>query len=264
VTKLQDQPVYGLLKARPGGLVAQYPLLPAGYGDSTDVLYQQAHGHRIVNGYAETGFEDRRALTLYYLNQLRTARGLASLGVRYVIRPDDPAAFAGTPDPGLPRAGFELIGRGRYHNATASVYEVTAPPDAGYVYLRVGGAFWTEGPTEDPFVWVTDQEAELAVDAPLCTKRCRGELALRISSFGMPREVTLRLGRRVLWRGRVADRRDVAIPLEVDGRAAVTITTAPGPVRIQDLDPSSPDERSISVNLSRMRFTKAPARRSSP
>jgi hypothetical protein len=256
VTPLRETPpVYELLRERPGGILAQYPLLPTGFGDGAELLYQDAHGHPLLNGYPE-GYAERRASTLYFVNRSRTARGLASLGVRYVLIPHDISPWAPSPDPGKPGRGFRLVGSGVYGSVTSSVYRVTAAPDLGYVYI-LGGAWADEGPPNDPFNWITAPRAELSVDAPLCKRPCRGHLRLRLSAFGWRREVTLRLkDGKVLWRGRVARRADVAVPLEVDGRAVITLTTVPGPVPVRRIDPRRADYRSLSVSVSRMRFTR--------
>ena len=108
-----DSPrVYRLLKDRPGGILAQYPLLPAGYGDSRDLYWQDAAGHPQLTGYAEDGHADRRALSLYFVSSRKTVRGLASLGVRYIQIPSPPVA--GTPDPGHPTWGVQKIGTDAY------------------------------------------------------------------------------------------------------------------------------------------------------
>jgi hypothetical protein len=258
VTPLRETPpVYELLRERPGGILAQYPLLPAGFGAGEELLYQEAHGHPLLNGYAETSYAERRASTLYFVNRSRTARGLASLGVRYVLVPDDISPWAPSPDPGKPGRGFRLVGSDVYGSVTSSVYRVTAAPDLGYVYI-LAGAWADEGPLNDTFNWITVSRAELSVDAPLCKRPCRGHLRLRLAAFGFRREVTLRFkDEKVLWRGRIGTRgADIAVPLEVDGRAVITLTTVPGPVPVRRIDPHRPDYRSLAVRVSRMRFTR--------
>jgi hypothetical protein len=248
-------PVYQILKERPGGIVAQYPLLPAGYGDSADLFYQTAHGHPMINGYSETGFDDRRASTLYYLNQQPTSVGLASLGVRYVVLPDVPVA--GTPDPGRPGTGFAFVGRGQYGSITASVFRVTAQPQLGYVYLRTGGGD-PEGPTTDPITWVTARTAQLSVDAPLCPTPCVGRLSMKLVAYGPIRDVTLRLsGRRTtLWHGKVGGGQLATLPLTVHGRQEIDITTDPGPIVAHQVDPSNPDMRAVSISVGQLSFTR--------
>lgn len=254
--KIEYPRVYELLKDRPDGLVAQYPLLPAGFGDSADLLYQDAHDHRLLNGYAETGFEDRRASTLYNVNELRTARGLASLGVRYIMVPDVPVA--GTPDPGRPvRSGFRRLGTGAYGGITATVYEVAAEPDLGYAYVRTGGSP-EEGPPGARYTWLLEPRSELTVDAPRCRGACSGILRMRLQSFARTREVTLRLiDGKVIWRGRVGRSRVVQIPLRVDDRARIELTSTPGPVTPNSVDPANPDVRPLSIGVSGLRFTAA-------
>ena len=255
VQRFTSPPVYKILKDRPGGIVAQYPLLPSGFGDSADIFYQSDHGHPMINGYAETGFDDRRASTLYNLNQAPTALGLASVGVRYVVVPDVPVA--GTPDPGRPGKGFAFIGRGQYGPVTASVYQVTAQPQLGYVYLRTGGGNY-EGPATDPFTWVTAVSAQLSVDTPQCAAPCRGHLHMHMASDGPTRTVILRLpGQRVpLWEGTVGAGQSVTVPLTVHGRREISITTSPGPIVAHQVDPSNPDMRPLSISLGRMSFTR--------
>ncbi len=256
--RLEEPRVFDVLRDRPRGILAHYPLLPAGFGDSADIFWQDAHGHPVLNGYAENGYEDRRAGTLYYVDRPHTARRLASLGVRYVFLPDaDYPLFTMTPYPGTPRAGFRLLGRGPYGASDASVYAVTARPDPGYAYVRVGGGD-EEGPAHDPIVWLTGPEARIDVDAPRCAEPCRGRLELRAASLGRTRVATLTLpGGKVLWQGKIGGRpRGLSLPLEVRGSVEVAVRTRPGPRPVSQTIPNSPDPRSVSLQVSRLRFAR--------
>jgi hypothetical protein len=257
LTASATPPVYRLLKTRPGGILAQYPLLPAGYGDSADLYWQDAAGHPQLTGYAEDGHADRRALTLYYVSHRRTVRGLASLGVRYIMVPSP--AVAGTPDPGSPDWGVQKVGTGKYGAGTATVYRVTVTPDPGYAYVQAGAAPLDEGPAKDPGSWIVEPAGVvISVDTPQCKSPCRGELRVRLLSNGIARQAKLRApGGTVLWTGTVGARKpvDVRVPLSVDGgRRMLTLTADPGPLSIQRFDPSNPDTRSVSLYVSRLRF----------
>jgi hypothetical protein len=256
VTPLGDPPpVYRLVRDRPGGILAQYPLLPAGYGDSSDLLWQDAAGHPLLTGYQQDGRNDRRALTMYFVDRLKTARGLASLGVRYVLVPDTPVA--GTPDPGRPKAGFRRIGSDRFGAGTATVYEVTTKPDLGYVYLQAGGSFFDEGDAKDPLSWISEPKGTLSVDAPRCKAPCVGHLRVRLLGLGARKhQVTLRAHEKVIWEGSVAASRTIDVPLTVAGRQLIEIAATPGPTPVSRLVPGSNDPRAIMIGVSRMRFIR--------
>ena len=261
-TKLAAPPFYELLAERPGGFVAEYPLLQSGHGGSSELVYQQTHGHPLVNGYESGSEEEWRGRTLYYLDRFYVARGLASLGVRYVALADDAhdrPIYSVFPDPMKPRRGFRFIDRAPDSaTTTQSLYEVTARPDAGYVYLTSGAGWAPDGTPQDPFFWVTSSDAELSVDAPRCPRPCEGTLKLRVVPFAHARTVTLALSDgTTLWRGRVTRQTDVAVPLEVDGRERLTLATDPGPTPISEVDPGNADGRAVSVALFQMRFVKS-------
>ena len=254
--------VYKILKSQPGGILAQYPLLPAGYGDSRDLYWQNAAGHPQLTGYAEDGHADRRALTLYFLTNPKTIRGLASIGVRYIMVPSPPVAS--TPDPGHPTWGAQKIGTGEYSSAagpgTATVYRVTAKPDLGYVYVQAGSGPFDEGPQKDPGSWIVEPKGVISVDTPQCASPCRGELRVRLTSLGITRQAVLRdPSGTVVWRGAVGSRKptDVRIPLSVSGgRELLTLSADPGPLSIARFYPDNPDKRSVSLFVSRMRFVR--------
>jgi hypothetical protein len=252
-------PVYQLLKSRPGGILAQYPLLPAGYGDSADLYWQNAAGHPQLTGYAQDGHADRRALSLYFVNHRRTVRGLASLGVTYIMVPSPPVAS--TPDPGSPTWGVEKVGTGKYGVGTATVYHVTAKPDPGYAYVQAGAAELDEGSATDPGSWITDPKGGvISVDTPQCAASCAGQLRVRLLSMGVTRRATLRdPSGKVVWQGAVGARKpvDVRLPLSVDGgRKMLTLTSDVGPTPIQRYAPDNPDGRSVSLFVSRLRFVR--------
>jgi hypothetical protein len=254
---LQDPPVYRILREHPGGIVAQYPLLPAGFGDSSDVLWQDAGGHPVLNGYSEDSYEDRRASTLYSLQRAATARGLASLGVRYVVLPENDPMYASTSYPGPAGTGFDRLGSGKYGAETATVYSVTARPDAGYVYL-VAGVGGPEGDPNDDLQWMTSADAQIDVDAPRCPEPCHGRLRLHMTSLGAVRDVTLEIpGGRTVWRGKVPpEGMDVTVPLIVTGHAEISVHADPGPVPIPQVIPGSQDQRSVAVAFARLRYTR--------
>ena len=100
----------------------------------------------------------------------------------------------------------------------------------------------------------------ISVDTPQCVSPCRGELQVRLISQGTTRQAALRdPSGVVISPGAVGSRKptDVRVPLSVSGgRKMLTLTADPGPLPIARFDPDSPDKRSVSLFVSRMRFVR--------
>ena len=83
---------------------------------------------------------------------------------------------------------------------------------------------------------------------------------MRLISQGITRQAVLRdPSGTVVWRGAVGSRKptDVRVPLSVSGgRKMLTLTADPGPLPIERFAPDSPDKRSVSLFVSRMRFVR--------
>ena len=256
--RIQAPPIYGVLRAHPGGIVAQYPLLPAGYGDSSELFWQDAQSHPIINGYAEGTYQEFRASTLYYVKDPTTVKALASLGVRYVLLPaaNDPL-FLSTPYPGPPGAGLKQIAERPNGASTMGLYRVTARPDLGFVYPH-SGIDGNEGDPARPFRWIVAQGARLDVDAPRCTAPCQGKLRLHVLSLVKTRRLTISLsGGEQLWSGPVGPAgRDLVIPFAAGHHSELIFDTDPGPIPIPQVLPGNPDTRSVSVQISDLSYSR--------
>jgi hypothetical protein len=112
-----------VLSKLPEGIVANYPLEPAGFGDYSAEFFQRQHGKPIINGYEKGSVAERRALQLDDLENPRTPGRLAALGVRYVVIDHVPIGD-GVQDPGRPGRGLRFITDDGRH----SIWTVTARP----------------------------------------------------------------------------------------------------------------------------------------
>ena len=242
--RIHTPEIYATLRAQPPGGVAEYPLRPiVRIGHYMDLYYQQAHGRPLLNGWYG-GPDERRALSLADLSDPKTAPGLATLGVRYVlVTPPIP----GVPPPGEPGRGFDFVARDAY----ASLYRVTARPKP-LVYEREG-FLGAEGEPGQRFQWVGGSQVELEIIAR-CDP-CSGALAFGAESFARPRRlvVTTPDGRTV-YRGRIGvDATTVVVPLQFRRRVVLKLDIDPGPQSIQETT-GNPDPRVVSLLVRNPRF----------
>jgi hypothetical protein len=241
--------VFRVLARQPRGLTAEYPLTPAGDNLYGDVFYQNVYDMPLINGYLPGSLQERRAVLLSSLSNPSTAGGLATLGVRYVVREAAPPAY-GLPLPGLPGAGFRRI----FSDSWAALYVVTAHP-AGAALPAPGAGFAnTEfAPNGTAFNWLEQSRGTIEL-AGNC-RSCRGVFRMTVASFARPRTVTLRAGARVLLVRRVSGATMLQLPLRFASPLEITVTTSPGPQSIAKTTHSS-DTRSVSVQVSGLSFNR--------
>jgi hypothetical protein len=246
--------VYEVLGKLPSGLVASYPLTPAGENNYGELFFRNIVNKPMINGYFEGTAEEKRALALADLSAPATGSRLAALGVRYVIVEAAPPGY-GLPPPGKPGRGFHLL----YGEPYGSIYLVTAKP-AGPALPAPGEAFGTDEPTPTGTLnWLLQRQGKIEIAGP-CS-RCRGVLKMTISSFAKPRTVVLASGGKVLASRHVTSPTTVAIPLNFAHRTTVSVVATPGPQSIAKTL-GIPDPRSVSVQVGDLSFTGARSRAS--
>jgi hypothetical protein len=241
--------VYEALAREPSGLVAEYPLTPAGYSLYAELFFQSAYGKPLINGYLEGTAEERRALSLADLEDPTTGPRLAALGVRYVILESAPPPY-GLASPGKPGRGFRLL----YQEPYANLYLVTAKP-AGLALPAVGEGFAAnEATSQGAFNWLEQPSGTIEI-AGGC-EQCRGVLTMTLIPFAKPRTAVISTaGGRVLVRQAVTGPTQVAVPLDFARRTSVRLATTPGPQSISKTT-GSPDSRSVSVWVGKLAFTR--------
>ena len=243
VSETRAPAIYEQLRALPAGTVAEYPIAPAEDPDYADLFFQDAHGKPLLNGYAIGSFEEARALELATLTDAASARGLATLGVRYVLLNRQPYGTA--PDrTGAIGAGLrQLADDGR-----RVLFEVTARPG---VLVTPHPGF--EEPEGDGYRWMNDDEARITVEGP-CSP-CDGVLRFRAWSFHTERRLTVSGpdGRVLHEQAIPQDPVDVEVPLRVDRSAVVTLRVDRAPTTIGDVT-DSPDHRAVTLNVTALDY----------
>ncbi len=203
----------------------------------------------MINGYDAGSPQEARAESLANLADPSTAPRLAALGVRYVILDAAPPLY-GLPSPGTPGHGFRLLIRNPY----ASVYRVTARPSGPAIASTASGFYDTERMVSGaPFNWMSQRQGTLEL-AGSC-RGCRGVLEMNLVSFARPRLVTIRSGNTVLLKRWVSTPTEVKLPVTYRGPGqTLAISATPGPQSIHQTVPSSPDTRSVSIQVSGVQF----------
>jgi hypothetical protein len=243
-TKLGERPGLERLAQLPDGIVANYPIEPAGSGDYSAEFNQGIQEHPILNGYKDGSMAEYRALELDDLEDPRTPGHLAALGVRYVLIEHVPVD-AGVQDPGRPGRGLHLI----VDDGFESVWRVTAKPRP----LATFGAGFSplERPEKREFRWLAAEQGEIELLGGCAV--CRGTLTVEIESFLRPRQVSLvrEDGTVLSTRTAPANRRaQIAFPVEFRHRETVLVRTTPGPAPESTL----PSARVVSVSITRPRL----------
>jgi hypothetical protein len=234
--------VYAALKQAPDGLVAEYPIVPNGFGVYDDIFFQDAHDKPIVNGYTEGSNAEKRALTVARLDEPDVGRRLSAMGVRYVVVKDKDPGY-GLPRPGSPPASFRLLSR----DATRAIYAVPRVPGAALASPAEGFDRPESLPEGGWLTWLVADRGRLEVAADCAP--CRARLSFDIYSFAQPRTVTIRAANgRVLVRRKVDRLQRIEIPMTVDREAAISIEAAPGPQSIAEAT-KTPDPRNVAVGL---------------
>lgn len=247
-------PIHERLARLPGGRVAEYPLVPAGYNLYSDLWFQKYHEKPVINGYAAGSREEQRALSLSDLSDPATATRLAELGVRYVVlRPDDTGS--GLAGPGTPTRDFRLIAKDFY----GSLLQVDPRRSVTDAVPGVGfGA--REIDAKGEFQWLMQPAGRLELLA--ACRPCRGQLTFRASSFGRPRVLFVSDERGVvIARRRIDELAQVRVDVRFDGRASYELTTSPGPQPIAETVGGG-DVRAVSVQVRDVRFRPDRGRRS--
>jgi hypothetical protein len=83
-TRLQNPPIYSVLRGLPPGPVVEYPIVPAVLGAYEQLRRQDAHQRPLLNGFEPNSPAERRALELTTLDD-QTVNRLGRLGIRYVM-----------------------------------------------------------------------------------------------------------------------------------------------------------------------------------
>jgi hypothetical protein len=232
---------YQRLAKLPNGIAAEYPLLPADQSQYGDVFYQGWHHKPIINGYYAGSPEENRDLALGKLSDPATARGLAALGVRYVLARQDIAA-AKLPDPGRPGRGFRFITKDPY----IALYEVALPGPQGLVSPMEGFAA-PEGSPRGPFQWLLQADGTIEVRGS-CSP-CTGVVRIRVATFARPRLITvLAPGGDVLARARVTGEKTLRFPVRFHRKLTLRLEADPGPQSIARTT-GAPDPRSVSLSV---------------
>jgi hypothetical protein len=241
-------PVYAKLAKAPPGIAVEYPLVPAAQSRYGDIFYQGWHDKPVLNGYPEGSPEERRAIGLADLRDPATARGLAALGVRWVMVRQDLEA-AGLPDPGRPRGDYRFVANDGY----LTLYELRTSGRPVLVSPWTG--FYPSDPGPNgPIAWLRDPSGRLEVHGERCDP-CAGTVRLHLQSMGgEPRTVTISAGGRVLARRRIVEG-GVAVPVRFRRSTTLTITATPGPRKISEVLGTA-DARQVSVAVTRPRFVR--------
>ncbi len=242
---------YTVLAQQPPGLVAEYPLVPAGFNTYNDLFFQNTYRNKpLINGYLQGSVEEQRALSLSNLADPTTGPRLAALGVRYVILELAPPSY-GLPSPGTPGAGFRLIGGDSY----ANLYVVTARPAGAALATPDVGFAPAEADAQGAYNWLEQSQGTIELAGPCAP--CRGVFHVVVSSFYQPRTVTLSAGGRTVVTRNVAGDTSLSIPLTFMRYTQVDVSTSPGPQSIQGTVGGN-DTRSVSVQVRNPTFVGAP------
>ena len=237
VTELAPPAVYERMASLGAGIVAEYPVQPGDIPNSTAMLWQEVHGHPILQGYTGDSEEESRKLELARLDDDETPGDLAALGVRWaLVRPDDGTGTAGR--------GFRKVS----DDPEGSVYEVTAPPSRTQVDA-LSGFGDPEGDADEQYRWLTAPEGRVLVRG--ACDPCRGRLRFQASSHLRRRTLTIRdPSGRVLAREPVpAAPTRISVPLVVDRTTVLTFSVAPAPEAA-----GGPDPRTLGVLVREPRF----------
>lgn len=248
--RVADLQIYRDLKREPYGIVAEYPLVPAGYSTYNELFFQDAHGKPILNGYLEGTREEARAASLSKLSDSSTAPRLAALGVRYVLLRTEPPSY-GQPGAGRPTSQFRRLAGDPY----ATLYAVV--PRRSQVAVTLTDGF---SPPEigagGSFQWLVAHSGTIELAGRCGT--CAGTLRIRVGSFRRPRIVELLDHGRVVLRHRVAGPERFAVPLTFSRLTDLELRATPGPEPVGASDP-----RQLAIQVLEARFERDRARSAS-
>jgi hypothetical protein len=246
------KPVFQQLRGLPDGILASYPIEPAGHGDFSAEFEREFHNKPILNGYADGSMAEARALELDRLDDPLTPGRLAALGVRYVLVDRVPIE-TGVEEPGKPGRGLRLLG----DDGERSLWRVVARP---LPMVTVGEGFYPleTDPQGTSYRWIgAEEKGKIELLAP-CT-RCGGVLTMEAESFGEPRTVSLAASDgEVVARARipVGRRVRVRLPVRFAHRETFSVATDPEPQSIAE-SLGGADSRAVSVSLTRLKLKLA-------
>jgi hypothetical protein len=230
-------PEYAAVRRGAPGILAEYPLAPAGHPLNSDYLFwQRAHRRRILNGARLGTFADAAGQALVDPTAPGTPGALASLGVSVIIvRP--PAALS------------ELRKRYRHLGTTATgttVWQVTEAP-APAIALFATGFYPPETLTPGSTMRWMGSAGRVELYA---TKAGNYEVAFTVYSYGRARRLRFhgRNGSHDVWSTPVFKK--VSSPISLPrGRSSLVLTVQPGPERL-------PDGRLATVYISNWRLQR--------
>ena len=263
--------VASVIAKLPPGIVAVYPL-ERGEADGYGQFYnQQYYKHPVFNGFDDLP-EESRASRLTDITKEQTVDDLAAIGVRFVAIIRRPLATA-LDEPPIAGQAKSLIprGSGMYGNYTTDLFEI--PANRRSVVATQGKGFGgPEGAPGEQVTWATGADAAIDVRAD-CDSACSGTLKMDVLANGPERTVTVKVAGKpveVRLRGtrspgafKVRDWVPVSVPLSVTHHTSVALSSSPGAIPVNQIDPSNPDPRSLSIAVRNVRWVPAavPARR---
>jgi len=240
----ETPPEYAAVRRGPPGLLAEYPLAPAGFAINSDYLFwQRAPGRPIVNGAPPGSFADAVSQALVDPTAPGTPEALATLGVSViVVRPI-----------GGPVATAKFNGLYRRLATTpggTTVWQVPKTSTPAFAVF-VSGFYGPETLTPGTTMRWMDRSGKVELYA---AKPGKYDVKFTAYSFGLPRRLRLR-GENGSHALQVPPAfREVSVPISVPrGRSTLLLSTQPGSGAL-------PDGRRASVYISNWRFEPARAR----
>jgi hypothetical protein len=219
-------PAYAWLRDHPGGLVADYPILPAYDPASAQALYWGVYDeHPLFQGYAALSTIESMKLDLADLGGPATAGKLAGYGVRYIV------VHRGTPGGGyasLRAKGYTPVVLNR---RGASLWRVPNNASSTTVDARSGFSWYAGFPTYD--TRLLQGAGVLALHARDCSS-CVGSVSFFISGADRAVRVTVRDARTgaILAQLKAPDKHSVRVSIPDvrlhDGNAQLQLRPIPG------------------------------------
>lgn len=201
------KPAYAWLRHHPGGIVADYPILPASNPSTAQALYWGAYDeHPLFEGYGIMTTSESLKLDLADLGGPQTAGKLAGYGVRYiVVHRGSPGSSA----PELRAHGYRPVVIDRHG---PSLWQVAAAPASTTVDAKSGFSWYAGYPSYD--TRLLQGRGVLALHARDCGG-CSGTVSFFISGFGRDVRLTVRYLRTGAILGRFVAPRDHRVRVSV-------------------------------------------------
>jgi hypothetical protein len=167
---------YAWLRTHQGGIVADYPLLPANDSFTALSAFWGAYDrHPLLDGYAALSPDESMKLDLADLRDPQTAGKLAGYGVRYIV------VHAGTPGGNrqwLRAQGYHLI----IGDRGPALWRVTSPPAHTMVDAASGFGWYWGFPSYDKRRLL--HRGTLALRARGCSSNCTGTVSFSVAGIG--------------------------------------------------------------------------------